>query len=71
MRKPFSQDDLKVTWSDFGRPPRGRPPKFPNHSTDINGADDPTRTDDLLITSELLYQLSYVGPEEESVNVRQ
>jgi hypothetical protein len=27
-----------------------------------NGADDPTRTDDLLITSELLYQLSYVGP---------
>lgn len=28
-----------------------------------NGADDPTRTDDLLITSELLYQLSYVGPD--------
>ena len=26
------------------------------------GADDPIRTDDLLITSELLYQLSYVGP---------
>ena len=25
------------------------------------GADDPIRTDDLLITSELLYQLSYVG----------
>ncbi len=27
-----------------------------------NGADDLIRTDDLLITSELLYQLSYVGP---------
>ncbi len=26
-----------------------------------DGADDPIRTDDLLITSELLYQLSYVG----------
>ncbi len=26
-----------------------------------DGADDPNRTDDLLITSELLYQLSYVG----------
>ena len=26
-----------------------------------SGADDPIRTDDLLITSELLYQLSYVG----------
>ena len=38
-------------------------PKFPNHSAYVNGADDPTRTDDLLITSELLYQLSYVGPE--------
>ncbi len=25
------------------------------------GANDPNRTDDLLITSELLYQLSYVG----------
>ena len=33
-------------------------PAFPGQ----NGADDPTRTDDLLITSELLYQLSYVGP---------
>jgi hypothetical protein len=27
----------------------------------MDGADDPIRTDDLLITSELLYQLSYVG----------
>ncbi len=26
-----------------------------------NGANDPDRTDDLLITNELLYQLSYVG----------
>ncbi len=26
-----------------------------------SGANDPDRTDDLLITSELLYQLSYVG----------
>ena len=37
----------------------------PCESADLepqNGADDPTRTDDLLITSELLYQLSYVGP---------
>ena len=35
------------------------------YSADLNGADDPTRTDDLLITSELLYQLSYVGPGSE------
>jgi hypothetical protein len=27
----------------------------------LNGADDPDRTDDLLITNQLLYQLSYVG----------
>ena len=27
-----------------------------------DGADDRVRTDDLLITSQLLYQLSYVGP---------
>ncbi len=27
------------------------------------GADDPIRTDDLVITSDLLYQLSYVGPQ--------
>ena len=27
----------------------------------VNGADERTRTADLLITSELLYQLSYVG----------
>jgi hypothetical protein len=26
-----------------------------------NGADDGTRTRDLLITSQLLYQLSYIG----------
>ncbi len=38
------------------------PGRIPNYSKYINGADDPTRTDDLLITSELLYQLSYVGP---------
>ena len=28
----------------------------------LNGADEETRTPDLLITSQLLYQLSYVGP---------
>ncbi len=28
-----------------------------------DGANDPNRTDDLLITSELLYRLSYVGIE--------
>ncbi len=28
------------------------------------GANDLNRTDDLLITSELLYRLSYVGPAE-------
>ena len=27
----------------------------------LNGANDPDRTDDLFITNELLYQLSYVG----------
>ena len=32
------------------------------HETTVNiGANDPDRTDDLLITNELLYQLSYVG----------
>ena len=32
------------------------------HETPVDiGANDPNRTDDLLITSELLYQLSYVG----------
>ena len=34
----------------------------PAQSKKKSGADDPIRTDDLLITSELLYQLSYVGP---------
>ena len=29
-----------------------------------DGADDRTRTGDLLITNELLYQLSYVGPQK-------
>ena len=29
-----------------------------------NGANDRIRTDDLLITSELLYRLSYVGPRK-------
>ncbi len=28
---------------------------------DLDGANEPTRTADLLITSELLYQLSYIG----------
>ena len=28
------------------------------------GADERTRTVDLLITNELLYQLSYIGPDE-------
>ena len=31
-----------------------------------NGANDRNRTDDLLITSELLYRLSYVGSENEA-----
>ena len=31
------------------------------HSKGKDGADERTRTADLLITSELLYQLSYVG----------
>ncbi len=29
----------------------------------FNGADNRNRTDDLRITSALLYQLSYVGPK--------
>ena len=28
----------------------------------ITGADTPNRTEDILITSEMLYQLSYIGP---------
>ena len=35
----------------------------PAQSKKKSGADDPIRTDDLLITSELLYQLSYVGSD--------
>ena len=31
----------------------------------ISGAGDVTRTRDLLITNQLLYQLSYAGPGEE------
>ena len=46
------QDDLKMTWHDSARHFESIPDRFPNHSADINGADDPTRTDDLLITSE-------------------
>ena len=37
----------------FGEEPRAEEPKF--------GANDRDRTDDLLITNELLYQLSYIG----------
>jgi hypothetical protein len=36
-------------------------PKFDLNTTNPYGADDQTRTGDLLITSELLYLLSYVG----------
>ncbi len=61
-RKSNPQDDLKMTWTHNGSARRKGTGHFLNHPADINGADDPTRTDDLLITSELLYQLSYVGP---------
>jgi hypothetical protein len=57
-----SQDDLKMTWRNFGWQCRKAPIQIPKDFKGINGADDPIRTDDLLITSELLYQLSYVGP---------
>ena len=43
---------------------RGDPARLALSPRSQSGADDPTRTDDLLITSELLYQLSYVGPED-------
>jgi len=36
---------------------------------DNHGANDPNRTDDLLITSELLYRLSYVGFKKTVGNV--
>ena len=51
-----------MTWTESAGRLTKTPSRFLNHSAEINGADDPTRTDDLLITSELLYQLSYVGP---------
>ena len=54
-RKSNPQDDLKMTWTHNGSAPEKGTGHFLNHSADINGADDPTRTDDLLITSELLY----------------
>ena len=31
------------------------------HLSIISGADTPNRTEDILITSEMLYQLSYIG----------
>ena len=46
------------------RPERGR------HSGREAGANDRTRTGDLFITSELLYQLSYVGGRRWSRNLR-
>ena len=55
-------ESLKMTWCRFDRCNPQVPIQIPNDFRGINGADDPTRTDDLLITSELLYQLSYVGP---------
>ena len=36
-------------------------PKLPEHRVFTGGADDGIRTRDLLITNQLLYQLSYVG----------
>jgi hypothetical protein len=33
----------------------------PHQSISISGADTPNRTEDILITSEMLYQLSYIG----------
>ena len=35
--------------------------RFSARAQGVDGADERTRTADLLITSELLYQLSYVG----------
>ncbi len=59
----------RVLSSLYGWRLRERPIREPR-SKRKNGADDPTRTDDLLITSELLFQLSFVGPEAESANRR-
>jgi len=39
-----------MTWCRFDRRHPQVPIQIPNDSKDINGADDPTRTDDLLIT---------------------
>jgi hypothetical protein len=39
------------------KPRKQQPPVFEVK----NGANDPDRTDDLIITNDLLYQLSYVG----------
>ena len=48
------------------KPPKAEPTDlqsvpFGRSGTSPNGADDRSRTCDLLITSQLLYQLSYVG----------
>ena len=42
-------------------PLRNTSPKLPEHRVFTGGADDGIRTRDLLITNQLLYQLSYVG----------
>ncbi len=36
---------------------------------DLNGAEDGTRTRDLLITNQLLYQLSYFGVDEKKQRI--
>ncbi len=40
------------------------------HLLGKDGANDPIRTDDLLITNELLYQLSYIGLRKEAEYLR-
>ena len=45
------------------RPFGPEPNALPNCATPRNGADEGTRTLDLLITNRLLYQLSHIGIE--------
>jgi hypothetical protein len=48
-------EPLKATPADLQSAP------FDHSGTPPRGAGDPIRTDDLLITNQLLYQLSYTG----------
>ena len=65
MKTGISARDIPVfmsKWRDSNPRPFGPEPNaLPNCATPRGGADEGTRTPDLLITNRLLYQLSHIG----------